>query len=255
MLSLSRPLTIIDLEATATDPESARIIQVAVQRLLPDSKGKATVADSWVTVVNPDVEIDDKILDLTGLTQAEINKSFTFKGIQARLAAFIKDADLAGYNILSYDYPLLKAEYERLGKDVPGPHDRKIVDAYQLEKRLRPRTLEAVYERRTGETLDDAHDAGADVAATKSVLLSQADEVPQNGNAPPSARDLEDFAFGSYLDREQKLKETDRGVVICFGNKHKGETLKDVRDNDYGYLKWMYETIDHLQPHINDALA
>ena len=29
MLSLSRPLAIIDLEATGTDPESARIIQVA----------------------------------------------------------------------------------------------------------------------------------------------------------------------------------------------------------------------------------
>ena len=143
MLSLSRPLTIIDLEATGTDPESARIIQVAVQRLAP--RGTETERPSrFSTVVNPGIPVDDHILDLTGITQEQIDKADPWFEVAKRLERDLIGADLAGYNILSYDYPLLEAEYERLNRDVPGPEDRKIVDAYQLEKRLRPRTLEAV---------------------------------------------------------------------------------------------------------------
>jgi len=263
MLSLDRPLVVLDLEATGTDPQKARIIQVAANRLETRSEvmgPRQTVM--YTEIVNPGVPVDDRILDLTGITQGELDDGAPWPTVADRLGSLIEDADLAGYNILSYDLPLLEAEYERLNRVVPGPDDRTVVDALALEKQLRPRTLEVVYERRTGEPLEDAHDAAADVDGTLSVLADQSNEVrvgPLYEEIPagkdPSPADLADFARGDYLDDGRKLKRRDDGAVeVCFG-KHSGRTLQDLYEHEKDYLSWMYETIEELRPHIDEALG
>lgn len=263
MLSLDRPLVILDLEATGTDPDTARIIQVAAKRLVPEQYGDIRIAAALTEIVNPGIPVEGRILDLTGITQDELDAGSPWPTVADRLGAMIEDADLAGYNIQSYDLPLLEAEYERLNREVPGPEGRTVVDALALEKQLRPRTLEAVYERRTGEPLEDAHDAAADVNGTLSVLADQSREVLRreiwggsgSGDGKPSPAHLADFARGDYLDDGRKLKEREDGAVeVCFG-KHSGKTLRELRSEDRDYFRWMYDTIEELQPHIDEALG
>jgi len=263
MLSLDRPLVILDLEATGTDPQKARIIQVAAKRLVPEQHGDIRIAAALTEVVNPGIPVDDRILDLTGITQSELDNGSPWPTVADRLGALIEDADLAGYNIQSYDLPLLEAEYGRLNREVPGPDDRTVVDALALERELKPRTLEAVYERRTGEPLEDAHDAAGDVKGTLAVLGEQSREVmrkqvfgdgpPADGKPSPAA--LADFARGDYLDDGRKLRRREDGAVeICFG-KHSGRTLQDLYKHEPDYFSWMYETIGELRPHIDEALG
>lgn len=258
MISLNRPLAIIDLEATGTDPEEARIIQVAVKRLEPGTDGvEGPIGnDPFVKLVNPPCEIPDNVLEITGLDESSIRDALPFGDVKNHLYRFIEDADLAGYNIHSYDWPLLQAEYERIGEGVPGPEDRRIIDAYQLEKRLRPRSLEAVYERRFGDDLEDAHNAAADVRATEAVLLNQCEEgFGGGGTMNPTPSTLDGFQRGDYLDSGQKLKERDDGSVeVCFG-KHAGKTLSWLQENDRDYLTWMYREIASLQSHIDEAFS
>lgn len=257
MLDLKRPLTIIDLEATGTDPEEDHIIQVATKRLEPGTEGidGPIGCDPFVKLVNPPCDISRHILDLTGLDKRQIRDALPFGEVKNHLYRFIQDADLAGYNIHSYDWPLLKAEYERIGEDVPGPEDRRIVDAYQLEQQIRPRTLSAVYERRLGDELTNAHDAEADVRATEAILLDQCNEqFGDEEDAPPTASTLENFQRGDYLDPGRKLRERpDGSVEVCFG-KHAGKTLIELKDADHDYLTWMYEEIDELRPYLDDVL-
>jgi DNA polymerase-3 subunit epsilon len=114
---------------------------------------------------------------------------------------------------------------------------------------LRPRTLSALYERYTGTSLEDAHDALADVQAAGTVLQHQL--ADHDLDATPA--ELADLTRGDYLDDGRKLKQDGEAVVVCFG-KHDGKTLRELRTDHPDYFEWMYETIDDLRPHIDEAL-
>lgn len=249
MLHLERPLVFLDLEATGTDPQNARVIQIALQRFLPDASG-AALDEQFDQLVNPEQDVPDGVAELTGITTPDVRDQPTFSELLPRLAPLLSDADLAGYNAIAYDVPLLKAEFDRAGRDLPGPEDRVVVDPYRLEQVLRPRTLTALYERYTGTELDDAHDALADVTAAGKVLQHQLTDHDLDG----TPADLADLTRGDYLDDGRKLRRDGNEVVVCFG-KHDGKTLRELKTDHPGYFEWMYDTIDELRPHIDESLS
>lgn len=246
MFDLDRPLAILDLEATGADPTEARIIQVAVRVRRPGDK--PTV--DYSQIVDPGVPIPEHVQTLTGITSAVVEeRGQPWSEVAPQLDPLLEAADLAGYNILAYDWPLLKAEYERIGRSIPRLKSRRIIDAYRLEQALRPRTLSAVYRRRTGKSLgNDAHDAGADVGATDAVLQDQIGEAGRTG-----LEALDQLQRGGYIDAGRKLRRIDGRAVLQFG-KHQGRSLSWLERNDPGYLDWMRREIDGLRPHIDEEL-
>ena len=255
MLVLDRPLAILDLEATSTDPSEARIIQIAVSRLVPNDDHTPQVAESFETLVDPQVEIPSRVQDLTGIPPADVEGAPHLNEIGHRLHELLGDADLCGYNAISYDVPLLEAECQRaFSRSVPGPEDREIVDPYRLEKALVKRSLSALFERYTGDVLDDAHDAMTDAMAAWEVLNAQLN-AHTDAERHHTAADLAQLQRGDYLDDDRKLKKRDDGAVeVCFG-KYRGKTLQQLADEEPGYFDWMYKTIDDLRPHIDNALS
>ena len=249
MLHLERPLVFLDLEATGTDPQEARVIQIALQRFVPTADG-AALDEQVDLLVNPGTEIPDSVTDLTGIAPADVQGKPSFDAHLDRIASLLADADLAGYNAIAYDIPLLEAEFERAGHSLPGPSNRVVLDPYRLEQVLRPRTLTALYERYTGESLTDAHDAMSDVKAAGLVLQHQLSD--HDISATPA--ELADLTRGDYLDDGRKLKQDGDAVVVCFG-KHSGRTLRELQSEHPDYFDWMYQTIDELRPHIDEALG
>jgi DNA polymerase-3 subunit epsilon len=249
MLHLQRPLVFLDLEATGTDPQEARVIQIALQRFVPTDDG-ATLDRALDALVDPETNIPDSVTELTGIGAADVQGKPTFGDRAEQLAPLLADADLAGYNAIAYDVPLLKAEFERAGRSLPGPSDRVVLDPYRLEQALRPRTLTALYERYTGTSLDGAHDAMTDVQAAGLVLQHQL--ADHDIEATPA--ELADLTRGDYLDDGRKLRQDGESVVVCFG-KHSGKTLQELQSDHPDYFDWMYRTIDDLRPHIDDALG
>ncbi len=248
MLHLERPLVFFDLEATGTDPQAARIIQIGMQRFVPSEDG-AALSETIDVLVDPEEEIPAAVTDLTGLSPDAVRQAPPLRAHLDRIAPLLADADLAGYNALAYDVPLLQAEFERHGQTLPGPDDRVVLDPYRLEQVLRPRTLSALYERYTGDALDDAHDALSDVEAAGRVLQHQLADHDIDGTPADLARQIR----GDHLDDQRRLKQDGDAVVVCFG-KHDGKTLRDIQRDYPSYFDWMYETIDDLRPHIDEAL-
>lgn len=249
MLHLERPLVFFDLEATGTDPQEARIIQIGMQRFTPAPDG-ATLEETVDLLVDPEQTVPEAVVELTGLSPDAIRQALPLAERADRIASLLADADLAGYNAIAYDLPLLKAEFERIGRSLPGPKDRVVLDPYRLEQALRPRTLSALYERYTGTALDDAHDALRDVEAAGAVLQRQLDEHEIEG----TPADLANLIRGDYLDDGRKLKQDGDSVVVCFG-KHQGKTLQELQSDHPDYFDWMYRTINDLRPHIDDVLG
>jgi DNA polymerase-3 subunit epsilon len=253
VVQLDRPLTILDCEATGTDPTTARLIQVAIRRLEP-TEGGPVLGDPFVAFVKG-VDIPERIQELTGITPERIAKvGSSLEWVMSGVADMVEGCDVAGYNVISYDWPLLKAEFGRTSHAVPGPEDRTLVDAYRLEKALRPRTLSAVYERRTGSAHDGAHTASADVDATVAVLLDQASEVKASEGDGPTPVSLADRARGDYLDDGRKLKKTGDGPVVLAFGKHSGKALREVAASSPGYVEWMCREIDGIAEHVNEHL-
>lgn len=248
MLHLERPLVFFDLEATGTDPQEARIIQIGMQRFVPSPSG-AALDDTVDVLVDPGRKVPPAVTELTGLSAEAIRAASPFRSHVGHIAQLIEDADLAGYNAIAYDLPLLKAEFERTGRALPGPDDRVVLDPYRLEQVLRPRTLSALYQRYTGAPLDDAHDALRDVEAAGRVLQHQLDDHDIDG----TPAELADRIRGDYLDDQRRLKKDGESVVVCFG-KHDGKTLRELQTQHSDYFDWMYRTIDDLRPHIDAAL-
>lgn len=248
MLRLQRPLVFLDLEATGTDPQNARIIQIALQRFVPTPDG-ATLDTQLDQLINPQTNVPTSVTELTGITSDDLQDQPTFAQLLDQLSPLFSDADLAGYNAISYDVPLLQAEFDRAGRDLPGPPKRVVLDPYRLEQVLCPRTLTALYERYTGTDLEDAHDALADVTAAGTVLHQQLEKHDIDG----TPADLADLARGDYLDDGRKLRQEGTSVVVCFG-KHSGKTLRELQTEHSDYFDWMYDTIDELRPHIDEAL-
>lgn len=249
MIKLSRPLVVIDLEATSTHPESARIIQVSAKRLVPGDDGKPEDSENHLTrLVDPDTDIPKRVQELTGLTQEYVEREGEYwEQVAYELSPIIKDADLMGYNIVGYDYPLLHSEYRRINENVPGPDERMLIDPYHLEKKIRPLTLENVYEWYVGEVLEGAHNAEADVNACWHVLMGQMKAEGMGGMTP---EEIVQKQRGPFLDEGRKLKRNDEGdIVLCFG-KHEGKTLGDVKKNHSGYIDWMRRKMPELKRFI-----
>ena len=256
-LTLRRPLVLLDLETTGVNTETARIVQIAMYRLVGHEGGEPAacpIYPSLVTYVDPQQDIPEAASAVNGITTEDVTGMATFTSLAEDIAQMIEDADLCAYNGASFDIPLLRQEFIRAGwTEVPGPADRKIVDPYLIERRLMPHSLGGAHRRYTGRDLEDAHDADADIRGTWRVLEAQVKRVPEVGEeVTPS--DLEDFAKGDYLDLQRKLKRDGDNVLVMFG-KHEGSSLRWLRENEPGYLRWMTKTISHLRPHIQDHLS
>jgi DNA polymerase-3 subunit epsilon len=171
-LTLDRALAVFDLETTGTSPGSDRIVEICVAVLLPDG-GRDVVTRR----VNPGRPIPPEATAVHGISDSDVADAPPFREIAPGLLRLLEGCDLAGFNVLSYDLPLLQAEFERcnLTFDVG---DRRIVDAQRIYHRKEPRTLSAAVKFYTGREHAGAHGAEADVLATVDVLDAQIERYP-----------------------------------------------------------------------------
>ncbi len=246
-LRLSRPLCVFDLEATGTDVDTDRIIQVGIARIEPGGQ-----ADTFDQKIDPKRSVPSEVEALTGITTQELTFAPPLEDVADYMLSYFEGADLAGYNLKSYDLPLLEAELGRIGAELPPPEDREVLDIYEMEKYCRSLSLEAVYERYTGGELEGAHEALADVIGTTEVLSRQVEEFGLPGTVEGIAEEMSD----GYLDQKRRLYRDEEGAMRLdfgkFGDQNR--SLEWVLKNEPDYLRWMLEEIDDLRGHFTDRL-
>ena len=206
-LELTRPLAVFDIESTGVNPARDRIVEISVMKLFPDG------------------------------TQQSTTRRLNPADIAQKLHSYLADCDLAGYNITTFDVPLLECEFKRAGLSF-DLSNRKIIDAYNIFCKLYPRTLSAAYNFFCGKELVNAHGAAADTAATLEVLLGQLDKHPELSGSVEQLAAASDLAGPDAVDRTRRFKWSGDEVVVNFG-KNSGRTLRDLAENDPGFLRWI----------------
>src|SRR4029450_14030906 len=98
----------------------------------------------WVRRFHPGIPIPPASTAIHGISDADVASAPRFREVAAELAAFLDGCDLAGYNIVGLDLPVLRTEFLRAG--VPfDVSDRRLVDAPRLFFSGQPRHLSAAH--------------------------------------------------------------------------------------------------------------
>ena len=248
-LVLERPLVFFDIESTGTNPYRDRIVEIAVIKVMPDGS-----REDVVRRINPTIPIPEGASAVHGIYDADVADAPTFDVIAHNLFNYLDNCDLAGYNIVKFDVPMLQEEFKRCGL-VLDMKERKLIDVFNIFCRLYPRTLSAAYEFFCGGNLEDAHSALADTDATVSVLFGQLAKHPE---LPREMAVLAEFSAArdaDFVDSEGRLKFSGSEVVVNFG-KNSGRRLRDLAVEDPGFLRWMLRSdfSDEVKNIIQKAL-
>jgi DNA polymerase-3 subunit epsilon len=231
--NLERPLAVFDIESTGTNPRADRIIELSLIKLLPP-KGERQIKTFRI---NPGIPIPAEASAIHGITNEAIADAPLFKTLAPEILQLLEGCDLAGYNVIRFDIPMLIEEFLRAGIafDIST---RRIIDAQRIYHKREPRDLKAALAFYCNELFLDGHQAEADALATVRVLEGQLERYP---DLPTNMNDLAkycDMRDPSWVDRDGKLRWVDGEIAINFGKK-KGEKLSYLAKSDPSFLKWI----------------
>ena len=107
-------VAVIDVETTGLDPNSDRIVSVAVIRMELDPHGEKLRGDSLTAIVDPGRPIPRKASRVNGLKDKDVAGKPVFADEAREIRDFIGDCELVGHNV-SFDKRFLSAEFKRAG--------------------------------------------------------------------------------------------------------------------------------------------
>lgn len=231
MIKLNKALAVFDLETTGVKVATDRIVEISIVKVLPGGD-----KESITRRINPGIPIPAEASAVHGIYDEDVKDKPLFKDAAHELKNYIGDCDLAGYNCLNFDVPLLVEEFLRVGVDF-DVKSRRIVDVQNIFHKMEQRTLSAAYKFYCQKNLENAHSAEADTMATYEVLEAQLERYPELQN---DVKFLHDFSirnrnvdFAGHIIFNEKNEE-----VINFG-KHKGKVVTAVLSAEPSYYNWM----------------
>ncbi|CAM2067975.1 3'-5' exonuclease [Sulfidibacter corallicola] len=220
-------LVVFDLETTGLEAD-CKIVQIAMIR------GERI----YQTLVNPEMPIPAESTEIHRITDADVVDAPKFADIVDDVLTFMEDSVLSGFNIRKFDVPVLRREIAATGKKFPP---LPILDLFELNQKMNPRTLAWFFEHYTGEPMDseEAHDAVYDCACTRKGLLGM---FKKHADLPTNLETL------TMLAEPERLPVGASGWLAWTANqseptltrgKYRGWALSEVSRKEPSYLEWL----------------
>ena len=92
----------IDLETTGLNPKLDKIIEIGAVKVV-----EGQIVDTYSALVNPGRRLEERITELTGITDADLEGKPYIEEILPEVMAFLGDMPLLGHSVL-FDYSFLK---------------------------------------------------------------------------------------------------------------------------------------------------
>lgn len=244
-LNLKNPLAFFDLETTGINIAQDRIVELAILMVKPNGE-----VIKMHHLINPTIPIPEESAMIHGIRDEDVKDKPTFKTLAKSVAKFLEGADLAGFNHVRFDIPLLVEEFLRAGVDFEVG-DRKLVDAQKIFFMMEKRTLSAAYQFYCNKELEGAHGAMADTEATYEVLKAQLDKYngqpveDMGGNVIAKIENnmasLHQLVGSNMVDLGGRFVFNDKGIEVFNFGKHKGRPVTEVLEKERGYYDWMMQ--------------
>jgi len=229
-INLSRPLIFFDAETTGIDKVNDRIIELCTIKYFPNGE-----SETKTQLFNPTIPIPKSASDIHGITDEDVKNKPTFADKAKELSKYFQNCDLAGYNIISFDVPIIVEEFLRAGVSLPFDDATKYLDALKIFYDNEKRDLTSAYKFYCKKDLAGAHSAEVDVLATIEVLNGQIDRYELDNSVDA----LHDICNDSeIIDYERKFVRNEDGDIVFTFGKHKGMCVEYEKD----YLEWMLKS-------------
>lgn len=236
-MKLKKSIVFFDIETTGLDKKEDRIIEIYLLKKNPDG-----TEEEFYSRFNPyPVLISQGAYVVHGISSKDLENEPSFSEKAKEIIDFIGDSDLAGYNILFFDMPMLFEEMFRC-KVLFDWKKYRILDSYRIWTHYEPRTLGGAVKKFLGKEILNAHQAKADVQATADIFFKQMDMWF-------SVEDLESVSevtsdLSNRVDLSGKLKKNSEGEVIITFGKHNNKTISKIFIEDPSYLQWFISNSD-----------
>lgn len=248
-LHLKKPLAFFDLETTGTNIANDRIVEIGIVIAKPDG-----TLEKKQRFVNPGMPIPPESTAVHGITDEMVENEPTFKQIAKSLEQVLQGCDLAGFNVLKFDIPMLVEEFLRAEVDF-DLQNRSILDAQKIFHMMEPRTLSAAYKFYVGGDISDlggnAHRADVDALASYHVLMKQVERYRDvsimDANKQPvtpvvnDVKALHQLTFSKIVDLAGRMAYNQKGEIVFTFGKHRDKPVEDVLRNEPSYYQWMME--------------
>lgn len=150
---------ILDIETTGGQFNEEGITEIAIYKY-----DGHEVVDQFISLVNPEKEIQPFVVKLTGINNAMLRSAPKFYEVAKRIIEITQDCIVVAHNS-SFDYRILRTEFTRLGYDFIRP----TLCTVELSKKLIP-GMESYslgkLVRALGIPVTDRHRASGDALAT-----------------------------------------------------------------------------------------
>ncbi len=228
-LNLNRPLVFFDTETTGVNIVNDRIIELCGIKIYPDK-----TQDLFLQRFNPGIPIPPEATAIHGITDEMVANEPRFSAKVDEIVDFFSGCDLAGYNLIRFDVPLLVEELLRnCVANIPFEGAR-FIDCLAIWRKMEPRTLSDAVKYYTGEVHAEAHAAKGDVEATMKVLSGQLAKYPDLSPDPDMLHKIA-HEGNTVIDYAGKFtRDADGDIIFTFSN----NIGKKVKDN-LGMLDWM----------------
>jgi len=138
-LPLKKPIIFFDLETTGTDIVHDRIVEITILRIEPNQQ------ESLHTyLINPQIPIPPAVSKIHHITDDMVKDKQTFKEMAHAIFNLFEGTDIAGFNALKFDIPLLAEEFLRCNIDF-SMKNRNVVDVQVIFHKMEQRNLSAAY--------------------------------------------------------------------------------------------------------------
>jgi DNA polymerase-3 subunit epsilon len=242
-LNLKIPICFFDLETTGINITQDRILEIAVIKVMPNGE---VLRKS--NVVNPTIPIPAESTAIHGISEADVKDKPTFKEVAKDYAKFFEGADLAGFNILKFDVPVLVEEFLRAGVEFDYSR-KKLIDAQKIFHLMEKRSLSAAFKFYCGKEMIDAHSAEADTQATLDVLYAQIERYENQdvtdglgkkvGMIKNDMEVLHKLTASDLVDLAGRMTRNEKGEPVFNFGKHKNKPVVQVFKEEPSYYDWM----------------
>jgi DNA polymerase-3 subunit epsilon len=150
---------ILDIETTGGKFNEEGITEIAIHKF-----NGHEVVDTFISLVNPEKEIQPFVVNLTGINNKMLRTAPKFHEVAKRIVEITQDAVIVAHNA-QFDYRILRTEFRRLGYNF----ERKTLCTVDLSKKLLPDAESyslGKLVRSLGIPVSDRHRANGDALAT-----------------------------------------------------------------------------------------
>ena len=230
-VKLDRPICFFDLETTGAKVGKDRIVEIAILRVDINNQESQKV---WR--INPEMDISFQATQVHGISNQMVEKEPNFAHYSNEIYQFIKGCDLAGFNAIKFDIPILVEELIRADIDIDFSRIR-MIDSQVIYHKKEPRNLSAALKFYCNKDLENAHSALDDTIATYEVFKAQLDRYD---DLEPNMDFLSEYTKrNNNLDFAGKIRiDSDNDAIFAFG-KYAGQKVTDVFKSDKGYYSWI----------------